>query len=253
MRFVGLPVAVIGAGSFGTCLALLCGRENDVRLWSRSADVAEAINREHRNPRYLRETVLPPSVRATVVPGGGAGAAARWSICAVPSHGVRDVMAQAAPYLVAGLDPGLRREGPRVRDRHDDAPGARGRAAGRPPPAHRVPLRAPRSPTRSPASSRRWSPSPAARRPTRSPCRPRSRARGSAATPTRDVIGVEIGGALKNVIAIAVGHRRRHAAGPQLARRADDPGPRGDHPPRPATGGRTLHLPRAWRAWATCC
>ncbi|MFP8874599.1 MAG: glycerol 3-phosphate dehydrogenase, partial [Myxococcota bacterium] len=42
---MGFPVAVIGGGSFGTCLALLCARESDVTLWCRNADIADAINR----------------------------------------------------------------------------------------------------------------------------------------------------------------------------------------------------------------
>ena len=50
---MGIPVAVIGAGSFGTCLAMLCARQNEVRLWARNAGLAEAINRDRRNPRYL--------------------------------------------------------------------------------------------------------------------------------------------------------------------------------------------------------
>ena len=47
-----------------------------------------------------------------------------------------------------------------------------------------------------------------------------------------DVIGVELGGALKNVIAIAAGSRRRRRPRPQLHRRAHHPRHRGDHPPR---------------------
>ena len=58
-------MAVLGAGSFGTCLALLCSRENDVRLWARNPELADAINAQHRNPRYLTEIELPASVRAT--------------------------------------------------------------------------------------------------------------------------------------------------------------------------------------------
>jgi glycerol-3-phosphate dehydrogenase (NAD(P)+) len=95
---MNLPVAVIGAGSFGTCLAMLVARNNDVRLWSRSGDIAESINREHRNPRHLTEAVVPDNVRGTTnleeaVRG------AELVICAVPSHGLRDVMSQVDSYL----------------------------------------------------------------------------------------------------------------------------------------------------------
>jgi len=107
------PVAVIGAGSFGTCLATLCayhaeqaggggsasaGGEPSVRLWARSPDLAEAINREHRNPRYLKDLELPPGVRAT--PDlEEALRGAELVICAVPSHALRDVVSRASAFL----------------------------------------------------------------------------------------------------------------------------------------------------------
>jgi glycerol-3-phosphate dehydrogenase (NAD(P)+) len=95
---MAVPVAVLGAGSFGTCLAMLCARENDVTLWARDAVVAEAINRDRRNPRYLRHVELPDSVRATA----DLGEALRdreLVIVAVPSHGVRDALDSARPHL----------------------------------------------------------------------------------------------------------------------------------------------------------
>lgn len=203
MRFVGLPVAVIGAGSFGTCLALLCGRENDVRLWSRSADVAEAINREHRNPRYLRETALPPSVRAT----SSLEEALRGSemvICTVPSHGMRDVMAQAAPYLspdsilvsaVKGLEYETGMTMHQVlEDVLPEVHHPRIVCLSGPSFAHEIARQLPTVVTLA--------------------CREEAYAISVQATlscpwfrcySNTDVIGVEIGGALKNVIAIAVG------------------------------------------------
>jgi len=98
MAAVAVPVGVLGAGSFGTCLAMLCGREHEVRLWARDPAIADAINRNHRNPRYLKETVLPPGVRATSNLAE-AVAGRELVICAVPSHGVREVMTQAAPHM----------------------------------------------------------------------------------------------------------------------------------------------------------
>lgn len=95
---MAIPVAVLGAGSFGTCLALLCAREHDVRLWARDAELAQAINRERRNPRYLSDVPVPERVLAT----GDLEEALEGRelvICAVPSHGVRDVMGRAARFL----------------------------------------------------------------------------------------------------------------------------------------------------------
>ena len=93
-----MPVAVLGAGSFGTCLALLCAGRHDVTLWARDPEIADAINRERRNPRYLDDVELPASVRATASLDE-ALAGRELVICAVPSHGVRDVMTRAAPML----------------------------------------------------------------------------------------------------------------------------------------------------------
>jgi glycerol-3-phosphate dehydrogenase (NAD(P)+) len=94
------PVAVLGAGSFGTCLAVLAAREHDVTIWARDPTLTAAIARERRNPRYLREIELPATLRATS-DLGEALAGRELVICAVPSHGVRAVMAEAAPHIDA--------------------------------------------------------------------------------------------------------------------------------------------------------
>jgi glycerol-3-phosphate dehydrogenase (NAD(P)+) len=93
-----IPIAVLGAGSFGTCLAMLCAREHDVTIWARTPAIAEAINRDHRNPGYLSDVVLPDNVRATS-DLATALADRELVICAIPSHGVRDVMSKAAAWL----------------------------------------------------------------------------------------------------------------------------------------------------------
>ena len=98
---MSIPVGVIGGGSFGTCLAILCERYGDVTLWTRSEATAEAINRDHRNPHYLCDTVIPASVRATSELRD-AVANKELVICAVPSHAVREVMREAAPHLAQG-------------------------------------------------------------------------------------------------------------------------------------------------------
>ena len=96
-----MPVAVLGAGSFGTCLALLCAREHDVMLWAREPALAAAINREHRNPKYLSHVAIPERVRATA-DLRDALADRELVIIAVPSHGVRDVIRRAAPLIPRG-------------------------------------------------------------------------------------------------------------------------------------------------------
>jgi glycerol-3-phosphate dehydrogenase (NAD(P)+) len=93
-----MPVAVLGAGSFGTCLAVLAAREHDVTIWARDPAVASAIERERRNPRYLVEVELPEKLRATA-DLAEALAGRELVICAVPSHGVRAVMQEAARHM----------------------------------------------------------------------------------------------------------------------------------------------------------
>jgi len=91
--------AVLGAGSWGTALArLLAHRGHIVSLWVYEADLAERIRNTHENDRYLPGIALPQSLQAssdiaTVLSGVGA------VLFAVPSHAARGVLAQAAPSL----------------------------------------------------------------------------------------------------------------------------------------------------------
>jgi glycerol-3-phosphate dehydrogenase (NAD(P)+) len=94
-------VAVIGAGSWGTALAnLLAGKGCDVTVWSYEADVADAINNEHRNPRYLSEVSLAASLKAT----GSLPDAVRdaeYVVSVSPAQHVRRVMTEAAGLMRA--------------------------------------------------------------------------------------------------------------------------------------------------------
>ena len=95
------PVAVLGGGSFGTCLAVLAARKHDVVLWARDPVVVDVINRDHVNPRYLRDIPLPAAVRASE-DLAEALHGRELVIVAVPSHAVRGVLAQALPALAPG-------------------------------------------------------------------------------------------------------------------------------------------------------
>jgi glycerol-3-phosphate dehydrogenase (NAD(P)+) len=88
--------AVLGAGSFGTCLAILLAEKGyAVDLWARDPAVAEAINRHRRNPRYLTDHRLPETIRATSdLEAAISGKDVVVSV--VPSHGVREVWERAA-------------------------------------------------------------------------------------------------------------------------------------------------------------
>ncbi len=91
--------AVIGAGSWGTALAnLLAKKDIPTVLWSYEPEVAEAIQRDHRNPTYLVEAALDERLRATssledAVRGAGL------VVSVSPSHTVRTVMARVAESL----------------------------------------------------------------------------------------------------------------------------------------------------------
>jgi len=65
MQSQPVRVAVLGAGSWGTALAALASRQCDTVLWARNAAIAQVINHTHSNPRYLPGIDLPASLRAT--------------------------------------------------------------------------------------------------------------------------------------------------------------------------------------------
>lgn len=83
-------IAVIGAGSWGTAAASLAATNADVVLWARRAEVADAINRDRANPSYLRGYQLPPRLSATDDLEQAVDKADVVAI-AVPSHGFRDI------------------------------------------------------------------------------------------------------------------------------------------------------------------
>jgi len=94
--------AVVGAGAWGTALAdLLACNGHRVTLWAREPDVAESVNTRHENTRFLAGAVLSPAVLAT---GDLEAAVAHADLVtyAAPSHVLRDVVRQTA----AGVPPG---------------------------------------------------------------------------------------------------------------------------------------------------
>jgi len=92
-------IAVIGAGSWGTALAVIAARAgHSVRLWSRNDLVTSSINEQHVNSRYLTSTSIPDSVTAT----GDIAAAlkdASLVLLAVPSHAARETLLAMSPQL----------------------------------------------------------------------------------------------------------------------------------------------------------
>lgn len=80
---------------------MLSAREHDVKIWSRRGEMAEAINRDHRNPRYLSDCELSPRIEATTELGE-ALSGRELVILAVPSQSLREVMELAGPHLEPG-------------------------------------------------------------------------------------------------------------------------------------------------------
>ena len=85
-------IAIIGAGSWGTALAIVAARAgHNVRLWSRNADVVNSINEQRVNSRYLSSTSIPEGVIST----NDLETALNGSslvLIAVPSHAARETL-----------------------------------------------------------------------------------------------------------------------------------------------------------------
>jgi glycerol-3-phosphate dehydrogenase (NAD(P)+) len=92
-------IGVLGSGSWGTALAVhLAGTGHDVRLWARDASLASAMASSRENRHYLPGIALPAALHPTA-DLATALAAAQFVVVAVPSHGVRSVARAAAAHL----------------------------------------------------------------------------------------------------------------------------------------------------------
>jgi glycerol-3-phosphate dehydrogenase (NAD(P)+) len=195
-----MTLALIGGGSWGTALAAHFGRRGlAVRLWAREPEIVESIARTRRSAWYLTDVELPASVRATAEVAEALDGAAL-VVVAVPSEFVDAVLKgmghveSGVPIVSAtkGFDP----------ERHvrmteliaDRCPGAPVAALSGPTFAREVALGLP---TACVVASRDES---LARR-----LQGELGSREFRLYTNADVVGVEVGGALKNVIAIATG------------------------------------------------
>ena len=94
-------VAVIGAGSWGTALAnLLAAKGYDITLWARAWRLAQRMTRDRENGLYLPGVPLHPRVTPTVNFAEAASATTIF-VSVVPSHAVRTVWGMLAPQLPA--------------------------------------------------------------------------------------------------------------------------------------------------------
>ncbi|WP_404373627.1 NAD(P)H-dependent glycerol-3-phosphate dehydrogenase [Sphingomonas sp. MMS24-J45] len=192
-----MRIGVIGGGAWGTALAQVAARGGqDVVLWAREPEVVASINHAHENTRFLAGITLPASIRATQSLGDLAGCEAL--LVVVPAQHVRTVLAETAvgatPLVLCakGIEAGTQLlVGEVAQQLHPHSPIA---VLSGPTFAHEV----------------------AAGQPTAVTLACVDEALGAALAerlggPTfrpyasTDVIGAEIGGAVKNVLAIACG------------------------------------------------
>ena len=106
-----IRVAVVGAGSWGTTVAALCAANTPTMLWARRTELAEQIDKEHVNGDYLADYTLPESLRATA-DLEEAVSQADVLVMGVPSIGFRAALEECKNYLrpwvpVVSLSKGL--------------------------------------------------------------------------------------------------------------------------------------------------
>jgi glycerol-3-phosphate dehydrogenase (NAD(P)+) len=196
-------IAVVGAGSWGTALAAVAADKGvDTILWARREELAEAIASRHENPDYLSGVELPPSLQATH-DLERALSSASIAVMGVPSHAFRGIFREVAPLLppevpIVSLTKGIEQDSLKrmseVMVEEADLDPDRVAALSGPNLAREVAGRQPSA--------------------TVVACSDEETARGlQSAFMARyfrvytnpDVVGVELGGSMKNVIAIAAG------------------------------------------------
>jgi len=98
---VNRTIGIIGAGGWGIALArLLADKGEQLTLWCHGADSYEELARKRESSAYLGGIILPPAVKFTRTLAE-AVAEKFLVICAVPSHAMREVMTPAAPHVAA--------------------------------------------------------------------------------------------------------------------------------------------------------
>ncbi len=111
-----MRVTVVGGGSWGTTLASLVAHHADAVLWAREPEVVEGVAEHHENPLFLPGFALSPELRATSSLAD-AVEGADVVVMAVPSPYFRSVLVEAAPWIggdvpvlsvVKGIEPGTR-------------------------------------------------------------------------------------------------------------------------------------------------
>jgi glycerol-3-phosphate dehydrogenase (NAD(P)+) len=93
-----MKVTVLGAGSWGSTVASLVSKHNDATIWARNPDLVDEINSKHTNERYLPGFPIPERLRASA-DLAEAVSDADLVIVGVPTHGFREALEAAAPDI----------------------------------------------------------------------------------------------------------------------------------------------------------
>lgn len=198
-----MRVAVVGAGSWGTAFACITAEKGVVTvLWARRPELAATVASRHENPDYLAGVTLPPTLASTA-DLEEAVAPAEVVVLAVPSHAFREVFRGVAPHLrgeapVVSLTKGIEQESLRrmtevVAEEADLDPRRLAVVSG-PNLAKEVAARMPSASVVACADEERAA-----------SLQDLFMAPHFRVYTNSDVVGVEMAGALKNVIAIAAG------------------------------------------------
>ena len=199
-----MKLTVLGAGAWGTALAVNAAARHDVTLWARDGQQAHALEHDRVNARYLPGITLPPGLRIAAGPAWDASAGAELVIVATPMAGLRAQLTSLrdlgvpVAWLCKGVEPPLNER---------DAVGLLG---------HEIRAQVAPNLKAGVLSGPSFAQEVAHGQPTALvACSPHAEARellvaafhGPALRvyANDDIVGVEVGGAVKNVLAIATG------------------------------------------------
>ncbi|MCU0447496.1 MAG: NAD(P)H-dependent glycerol-3-phosphate dehydrogenase [Microscillaceae bacterium] len=109
-----LRIGLLGGGSWGTTVASLVARNSPTVMWARSSEVVNEINTHHRNEKYLPNALLTQSLTASTSIQATVQEA-DVIVVAVPSHSFRQVLVDARPYIrpwvpIVSLSKGLEQD-----------------------------------------------------------------------------------------------------------------------------------------------
>jgi len=198
-----MRIAVMGSGSWGTAFAMvLADADNEVVIWGRDQQLAEAITQRHENPTYHPGIPLPPALAATT-DAGAALVDAEVVVLAVPAQSLRANLGAWAPSLRAdvvlvslmkGIEAGSSLRMSEVAAQVAGIPAQRVAVVSGPNLAREIALRQPAATT------------------VACPDEPTAERLADGCNTayfrpywTTDVVGTEIGGSVKNVVALANG------------------------------------------------